>query len=144
MSCWSLLLLIWGLQVLIMLNSLKSNVISGAQSLLMLIESKCLVKMIRLKNIKIKIQCFVACRSFYQSHQHQETLSTWNNNILEWSYHDKSLNLSKTRGLGCPFWFHIFFSKGLYTPGCFGLDFTYFFNNCTKINVASWLIRKVS
>ena len=144
MSCWGLLLLIRGLKVFIMLNSLKSIVISGAQNLLMLIESKFLIKMIRLKNIKIKIQCFVACRSSYQSYQHQEALSTWNNNILEWSYHDKSLNLSKTRGLGCPFWFHIFFSKALCTPWVFWLRFRLFFKNCTKVNVTSWLIRNVS
>ena len=42
------------LKVLVMMNSLKNIVISGAQGLLMLMRSKFLIKMTRPLNIKIK------------------------------------------------------------------------------------------
>ena len=43
-----------GLKVLVMMNSLQNIVISGAQGLLMLMGSKILIKMTRPQNIKIK------------------------------------------------------------------------------------------
>ena len=48
------LLVLIGLKVLVIMNSLENIVISGAQGLLMLIGSKFLIKMTRLQNIKIK------------------------------------------------------------------------------------------
>ena len=61
----------------------------------------------------------------FWSHQHQENLSIWNNNVLQWGHDD--LILSKAGGLGRPFWFHILFNKAFYvalgcsffTPGVF-------------------------
>ena len=54
------LLILTGLKVLIMMNSLQNIVISGAQGLLMLMGSKFLMKMTRPQNIKIKEQHFAA------------------------------------------------------------------------------------
>ena len=44
------LLVLIGLKVLVIMNSLQNIVISGAEGLLMLMESKFLIKMIRLQN----------------------------------------------------------------------------------------------
>ena len=57
------LLVLIGLKVLVMMNSLQNIVTSGAQSLLMLMGSKFLIKMTRLQNIIIKEQFFVAWSS---------------------------------------------------------------------------------
>ena len=48
------LLVLIGLKVLVMINSLQNIVISGAQGLLMLMGSKFLIKITRPQNIKIK------------------------------------------------------------------------------------------
>ena len=51
---------------------------------------KSLIKMTRLQSIKIKEQCFAAWSSLqkFWSHQHQEALSTWKNNVLQWDHHN--------------------------------------------------------
>ena len=62
MDCQSLLVLI-GLKVLVMINSLQNIVISGAQGLLILMGSNVLIKITSSQNIKIKEQCFAAWSS---------------------------------------------------------------------------------
>ena len=57
------LLVLIGLKVLVMMNSLQNIVISGAQGLLMLMALKCLIKMTRPQNINIKEQGFAAWSS---------------------------------------------------------------------------------
>ena len=128
------LLILIGLKVLVMMTSLQNIVISGAQGLLMLMGLKFLIKMIRPQNIKIKNSVLQPGHPYQKlwSHQHQEALSTWNNNVLQWSHHDqKTFKPIKTRRHRPPIWFHIFLSKAclvLGRPflhlGCFWLDFT--------------------
>ena len=48
------LLVLIGLKVLVMMNSIQNIVISGAQGLLILMGSKFMIKMTRSQNIKIK------------------------------------------------------------------------------------------
>ena len=86
------LLVLIGLKVLVMMNSLQNIVISGAQGLLMLMGSKFLIKMTRPQNIKIKNSVLWPGHLYqkFWSHQHQEALSTWNNNVLQWVHHDQN------------------------------------------------------
>ena len=86
------LLVLIGLKVLVMMNSLQNIVISGAQGLLMLMGSKVLIKMTRPQNIKIKNSVLWPGHVYqkFWSHQHQEALSTWNNNVLQWVHHDQN------------------------------------------------------
>ena len=65
--------------------------------------SKYLIKVIRLQNIKIIKRTSLVVYQIFWSHQHREALSTHNHSVLQWSYHDQYLNLSK--GFGHPFWF---------------------------------------
>ena len=57
-------------------------------------------------------------------HQHQETLSSWNNNVLQWVHHDQNFQPSKPGDLDCPFNFTtsparpvLVLSCSLFTPG---------------------------
>ena len=85
------LLVLIGLKVLVMINSLQNIVISGTQGLLMLMGSK-LIKMTRPQNIKIKNSVLQPGHLYqkFWSHQHQEPLSTWNNNVSQWVHHDQN------------------------------------------------------
>ena len=86
------LLVLIGLKVLVMMNSLQNIVISGAQGLLMLMGSKFLIKMTRSQNT-VFYRNVLRPGHLYQkfwSHQHQEALSTWNNNVLQWVHHDQN------------------------------------------------------
>ena len=86
MSSQGVLLLI-GLKILIIMTSLQNIVISGAQGLLMLMGSQFLTKMKTLLFHFNVLWPGHLCQKFW-SHQHQETLSTWNNNTLQWGHDD--------------------------------------------------------
>ena len=127
------LVVLIGLKVLVMMNSLQNIVISGAQGLLMLMGSKFLIKMTRPQNINSVLRPGHLYQKFW-SHQHQEALSTWNNNVLQWVHHDQTFKPIKTTRHWPPIWFHIFFSKAclilcrpFFTPGVFLIRFHFFF-----------------
>ena len=105
------LLVLIGLKVLVMMNSLRNIVTSGAQGLLMLMGSKFLIKMTRLQNIMIKEQCFVAWSSLSKISIPSTSggLSSWNNNVLQWVHHDqKPPYLSKPGALSAHLISHLF------------------------------------
>ena len=114
------LLVLIGLKVLVTMNSLQNIVISGTQDLLMLMGSKFLIKITRPQNTVFYLNV-LRPSYFYQkfwSHQHQEALSTWNNNVLQWVHHDQIFKPIKTRSHWPPIWFPIFFSKACLVLGC--------------------------
>ena len=73
---------------------------------------KILIKMTRPQNIVLSFYVLRPGRLYqkFWSHQHQETSSIRNNNVLQWG-HDDQTKLSKAGGLGCPFRFHTFSTR---------------------------------
>ena len=102
--------------------------------------SKFLIKMARLQNIFYlnALRPGHLYQNFW-SHQHQEALSTWNNNVLQWGHHDQTFKSIKSRRPWrplLPIWFHIFFNNSFsiwllffYTWGVSSLQFI-FLENC--------------
>ena len=124
---------------------LQNIVISGAQGLLMLMGSKFLIKITRPQNIAhLNVLWSDNLHQKFWSHQHQETLSTWNSNILQWG-HDQNFNPIKHRRPWLPILISYLFQQGLlalghsfFTPGMFWFRFHFFFKKttiCTSKNV---------
>ena len=131
------LLVLIGLKVLVMMNSLQNIVISGAQGLLMLMGSKFLIKMTRPQNIKIKT-VFCGLVILIKNFDPINIRRPWAPEITMFCSElimIKTFKPIKTRRHWPPIWFHNFFSKTclvLGRPflhlGCFWLDFPSFFN----------------
>ena len=134
------LLLLIGLKILIIVNSLQNIVISSAQGL-MLMRSKFLIKMTRPQNIKMKEQCFVTWSSLW-SPQHQETLSTQNNKVLHWCHdYQKIFNPIKGRRPWPLILISYLFQQGLFNSWlllflhleCFGFLILYLYKQKVKV-----------
>ena len=111
------LLVLIGLKVLVMMNSLHNSVISGAQGLLMLMGSKFLMKMTRPQNITIKNSVLRPghLHQKFWSHQHQEALSTWNNTVMQWVHHDQNFQAYQNQeALAAHLILHLF-QQGLFS-----------------------------
>ena len=122
------LLVLIGLKVLVMMNSLQNIVISGAQGLLMLMGSKFLIKMTRPQNTVFYLNVLWPGHLYqkFWSHQHQEALSAWNNNVLHWVYHDQNFQAYQNQEALAAYLISHLFQQGLFsswptffTPGVF-------------------------
>ena len=121
-------LVLIGLKVLIMMNSLQNIVISGAQGLLMLIGSKFLIKMTRPQNTVFYLDVLQPGHLYqkFWSHQLRRPWAPKITMLCSEFIMTKTFKPIKTRRHWPPIWFHIFFSKAclvlgrpFFTPGVF-------------------------
>ena len=104
------------IKILIIMTLLQNIVISGAQVLLMSMHAwdqnnYFLIMMTRLQNIKMNVLWPGHLYQNFWSHQYQETLSTWNNNILQWGHDDQTCNEKQVFQLAANF----DFTSGLFS-----------------------------
>ena len=111
------------IEILVMMSSLQSIVISGAQSLLRLMGSN--------EDDPATKHCSFYPNALWPAHLYQnfdpiniKALSTWKNNVLQWGYHNQNFYTyqSKVGGLGCPFDFTsalLVLGNSFSHPGCF-------------------------
>ena len=122
------LLVLIGLKVLVMMNSLQNIVISGAQGLLMLMGTKFLIKMTRPQNTVFYLNvCGLII--FIKNFDPINIRRPWAPEITMFCSEfimTKTFKPIKTRRHWLPIWFHIFFSKAclvlghpFFTPGVF-------------------------
>ena len=148
MSSQCLLVLI-GLKVLVMMNSLQI-VISGAQGLLMLMGSKFLIKMTRPQNT-VFILMFCGLVIFIKNFDPINIRRPWAPEITMFYSQfimTKTFKPIKTRRHWPPIWFHIFFSKAclvlgrpFFIPGVFLIRFHFFWSLRVRVRFFNDLLR---